>query len=359
MSFVKKKSLFWRVYKISLAVALLLLCIVLIVGAVFLKDYEASQYKYVAEEVFNTYFKNFDAEKYAKTCSVEGGFESVDDIAEALGAITDGKKIEYYRVSSGMEQSYKYIVKADDVKFASFKLVEDTEAKGRFTTYKATDFQLYIGNAQTVVIEAPADYTVYINGNKIGEDCITEKDIKSEESFHIPDDITGMLYTQYTVENLMTDPEILVTDEDGKQAEVSKKDDGIYRASFVYDESLKDEYNDWILKGMKRYAEYMQHSSNNPVTFGEIAPYFDPASDLYEDIRTEENMFVWDYDSVDYENDDTSAYVRYDDNTFSCRVTFIQILHKSGENDYKDHLDVTLYLRNVNGKYLIYDMGQN
>lgn len=355
----KEKSLFWRIYWIALAVAAAIVVVFLIWLMSLLRDYEAAQPKHVAEDIFKTYFENFDADKYAETCSTNGEFESTEEIASALRSMTEGKEIKYYRVSSGMEQSYKYIVKADDVKFASFKLVEDTESKNRFTTYKATDFQLYVNAGESVVIEAPKDYKVYLNGKELGEDKITEKDIKTEESFHIPEEVQNILYNRYTVSGLMSEPQIKVTDASGAAANVEKLENGTYKASFVYDESLKPQYHEWILKGMKRYAEYMQHSSNNPVTFGEISVYFDPASDLYEDIKTEENMFVWDYDSVEYENADTGEYIKYDDNIFSCRVTFVQILHKTGDEDYKDYLDLTLYLRNVDGEFLIYDMGQN
>ena len=359
MTIRKERSLFWKIYRIVLIVAIALLVIGLIYLTTVLKDYEAVQPKHVAQEVFDTYFKNFDAEKYAQTCSLDSAFESKEAIADALKTITDGKEIKYYRVSNGMEKSYKYIVKAGDTKFASFKLVEDKDAGTRFTSYKATDFQLFVSTGKGVSAEVPSGYKLYINGVEVGEDKITQKDVKTDESLHIPDDVKPISYNKYTVSGLMTEPEIKVTDASGKEASVDKTGEGTYKAYPVSDEKLHDEYHEWILKGMKRYAEYMQHSSNNPVTFREISVYFDPSSDLYEDIKTEENMFVWDYDSVTYENDDTGNYIKYDENTFSCRVTFIQVLHKSGKDDYKDHLDLTLYLRNVDGDFLIYDMAQN
>ena len=356
---MKEKSSFWRVFKVVLLIAVVLVVIGEIYLVMILKDYEAAQPKYVAEDTFNTYFKNFDADSYAEKCSMGEGYASPEDVAKVLHDITDGKEIKYYRVSNGMEKSFKYIVKADDVKFASFKLVEDTEAVSKFTAYKADDFEVFVNAGETVNIEAPEGYKVYLNGNELGEEKISEKDIKTDDSTHLPENVKGILYNRYTVSGILGDPEVKVTDGKGAEATVEKLKNGNFKAGVIYDESLKKQYNDWILKGMKRYAEYMQHSSNNPVTFGEISVYFDPSSDLYEDIKTEENMFVWDYDSVEYENDETSCYTVYDENTFSCRTTFVQILHKTGEQDYKDHLDLTLYLRKVGDDYLIYDMAQN
>ena len=352
------KSTFWKVYKISLIAASIIVALLLVYLTMILKDYEEAQPKHVAEQTFADYFENFDADEFARQFSENGGYEDADEVAKVLRQMTSGKEIKYYRVSTGMDQSYKYIVKAGDEKFASFKLVEDTEAQNRFKTYKSTDFQLFLNAGESVTVEVPRGYKLFLNGKEIGEDDIVQKDIKTDASVHMPEGVEGILYNKYTVSGLLTEPEIKVTDENGKEANVAEKN-GTYRADVIYTDSLKNEYHEWIMKGMKRYAEYMQHSSNNPVTFGEISVYFDPSSDLYEDIKTEENMFVWDYDSVEYENDDTGEYIKYDDNTFSCRVKFVQVLHKYGEEDYKDHLDLTLYLRKVDGQFLIYDMGQN
>lgn len=355
----KDKSLFWKIYKISLTVAAILVVLGLIYLTMILKDYEAAQPKYVAEETFKEYFENFDAETYVKACNMDNGYESVDDVVASLEEITDGKDIKYYRVSTGMDKSFKYIVKADDVKFASFKLVEDTESTGKFTMYKASDFELYVNGSNGVTVIVPDGYKVFLNDNEVPADKISESGIKSDDEQYLPKDIKGILYSKYVVSGLLSEPDIKVTDSNGKVSYVEKQDDGTYKASPVYSEELKKQYHDWIMQGMKRYSEYMQHSSNNPVTFGEISVYYDPSSDLYEDIKTEENMFVYDYDSVEYLNEETCEYIQYDENTFSCRVKYVQVLHKYGENDYKDTIDTTLFLRNVDGEFLIYNKKLN
>ena len=263
------------------------------------------------------------------------------------------------RVSSTDRDSYKYIVKAGDTKFASFILSEDTEASGKFTRYKAGDFEVYTDSKAKVNIEAPEGYKVLLNGTELGSEYIKESGIEDESCNHMPEGVRGLHYDRYYVSGLMGEPKISVKSPDGTDAELSE-DKGIYRALPVNDTELQKEHSDYILEACKKYAVYMQYDSTVAVMgFNQIKGYFDPSSELYEDIRTVENMFVIEYTSYEFEDEKTGEFIKYDYDTFSCRVSFTHILHRKGNDDYRDQLDLTLYLRNVDGEYLIYDMSQN
>ena len=83
----------------------------------------------------------------------------------------------------------------------------------------------------------------------------------------------------------------------------------------------------------------MQYDSKvAAMRFGSVAPYFD----RYE-IKDEK----------------ASDFIRYDENTFSCRVTLTHILYRRGMDDYIDHIDITFYARQNDGVILIYDMDNN
>lgn len=355
----RNKSLFWMIYRIVLVV----FAVILIAASVYvirlLKDYEASQPKYAAEAVYEKYFKNFDASAYIDICKSSSVFENKDALVSYLNDTVKGQEIKYMKVSSSDKDVIKYIVKAGDTKFASFTLSADTEKSEKFTQYTASDFELFTSSKTKITVEAPENYKIFINGTELGEEYIKERDIKSESCDHMPEGVRGIYYTKYAVSGLISEPEVTAKTADGTAAEVVANN-GTYRVQVQNDAVLQEQQKDRILEACKKYAVYMQYDSTVAVMgFGQIKGYFDPSSELYEDIRTVENMFVIEYSSYEFADEKTSEFVRFDDNTFSCRVSFTHILHRRGAEDYKDYLDLTLYLRNVNGEYLIYDMSQN
>ncbi len=357
----KKMPVFWKIY-IGIAVAFCLAIggwLVWLYG--WLGDFEASQPKYVAEETYERYFASFDAKEYVKLCGVdEGSVESEENVIAYLKTVTDGKKTSYKKVASGLEDSTKYIVFAVDgeseVKFASFTLTEKNG--GAFKKYEAGEFEIYTDSKNTVKIEAPKGYQVLVNGKEIGEKYIVENDIPTDSCNHMPEGVDGIYYTKYSLKTLTADPEIKVVTASGAEAVIEKKDNS-YKAEIVYDQSLCDEYSEWILEGAELYARYTQYDENvNVVTFKKVAPYFDPESALYESIKTMDNMFVQYYDSYEFTDKTATEFIKYDDNTFSCRVQLTQVMYS--KNDvYDDYIDQTLYLRKVDDKFLIYDMQVN
>lgn len=354
-----KKSVFWKIYFALLGVAVIALVIFLIWLHGWLEDFEMSEPVYVAEQTFNDYFKDFNPEEYLEKCELSvSSFDTKKDVVKYLNDITADKEITYAKVSSGVGDSILYNVKAGDVKFATFKLVPDDSKSGRFTFYKADEFSVIIKANETVTVDVPVGYKVFLNGIEVSEDYISENNLMDEAANKYLPEGLSIKYKEYKIENLLAKPLVTVKDAEGKDAEITQPKDGLFKAGFAYDETLKKDYNDWILKGMERYAAYMQHTSNNPVSFNEISVYFDPSSDLYEDIRTSENMFVWDYEKWEYVDEYTGEYIKYDEKTFSCVCRFDQVLTK-GTEVYHDYVDVTLYLRQVGDDFLIYGMSQN
>lgn len=360
MAIKKRMPVFWKVY---IAVGVLLLAalgvwLLFLVG--WLSDFEASQPKYAAEKTFNEYFADFDAEKFVRECEKNGGLlETAENITAYLEKLTDGKKLSYKKVSSGMEDSYKYIVLCDEkTKIASFSLAEDTAAGGKFKTYKTVSLELFYDSNTKYTIEAPKGYSVLVNGKELGGENITKDDIPTESCDYMPEGVSGIYNTVYTVKGLLSAPTVEVTAPNGIKATVESKD-STFTVKPVYDSELEVEYKDWILEGAEKYAKYSQYDWRVSATgFGQVAPFFDPTSELYESIRTVENMFVIEYDKYEFTDMTASEFTRYDDNTFSCRVQYTQKLYK-GNDVYDDFVDQILYLRRVEGEFRIYEMKVN
>ena len=357
----KKIPLFWKIY-IGIVVVLLLLihgALVWVYG--FLKDYEAAQPVHVAEEIFNTYFADFSPEEYLELCNdTVTKYETKENLTAYLDTLTKDAEITYHSVSTGMQDTLQYVVRAGDTKFASFTLEEDTESDSRFTQYKPGDFALYTDAKTKVDVEIPTGYTLYLNGVEVTRDYIVEEGIPTPSCDHMPEGVNGITLEKYRVTGFIQPPSVEVHSPSGEAAAVTETGTGSYKATVVSDQQLADQYSDWFIEAATKYAIYMQYDSRvAAMQFSSIAPYFDPDSKLYEDIRTVENGFVIEYDQYEIKDEKAFDFIRYDDNTFSCRVTLTHILYRRGMDDYVDHPDITFYARRSGDKILIYDMDSN
>ncbi|MBQ5649873.1 MAG: hypothetical protein IIV03_07015, partial [Clostridia bacterium] len=147
-------------------------------------------------------------------------------------------------------------------------------------------------------------------------------------------------------------PEISVTDKDGKVTECVYIEDGNYwSAGFLYDAALEAQFSDYVINAIEKYAAYMQMDGAR----ADFIDYYDTDSELWQNIITTENYFVWEHEGYTFKDKKASEFYRYDENVFSCRVSMTHLLHRYGWEDYVDYIDMTIFLRNVNGKYVIFD----
>ena len=176
-----------------------------------------------------------------------------------LKGLYDEGPASFYNAISDSKDSFKYFVIAgNNIKFASFILQPDGDS------YLATNFEILLDGETAVtgdtkvVIEAPSTYTVTVNGTEIGRDYIKVDKIEGAyQSYceNIPDDLADICtYVRYEVPSNET-PEIKIVDKDGNEAKGENKD-GKYIASVIYDESLKEEWNDYT-RAVKNYPNVL------------------------------------------------------------------------------------------------------
>lgn len=326
----------------------------------YLADYESAQPKYVAEEIFNRYYKSMDFDALITLSGIEiPEFESKESLVQYLHSLYDGCEVTYH---SGISDDKKdetdvkiqrYEVQFGESAVAGFSIKTGAKkTKNGFDVYEPYQFTLRIAPEKSVRVTAPSNYTVYINGKKVEPQYIIESDIQTESCKHMPEGVSGITYCTYQVDDLYFDPAVKVLNPEGKESALSYNEEKkTYTADIVYSDSLKEQYEETVLTAMKKYAAYM----SNDERFSNIKAYFDPASTLYDNIRTSETYFVIDHSGYHFIDVSASEFYAYDENTFSCRVSFTQVLTKKGKPDYKDSIDKTIYLRKVGDKFLIYD----
>ncbi len=359
----KKMPRFYTALIICWIAALVLLGIALLIVRSYLADYESVQPKYVAEQVFSEYFENRSFERVlAESKEKKNLYESNETVAEHLKALTNGKELTYHNISSGLDlDASKYIVKYsegdEDVKIASFTLTKNGKKSSKgFEKYSLSDMELFYTRDNEVTLKVLKGSIPYVNGIPLTEDLIAEDNITHESSSHLPEGVSGILYTLYKLDGLVSEPDVKVTDSEGTELSLTyDSDGGFYVTELVYDKALEAEMSDRVIEAAKMFATYMQ----NDCTLTKLNPYFEKGTALYNSIKSTLQWAVIDHDSYDFEDIKASEFYRYDENTFSCRVKMTHVLKRKRLEDYRDTMNAVFYLRNIDGAYMVYDRTNN
>lgn len=345
----------------SFYIFLLILTIIVIVltqiGKSLLKDvlveYEDSQYKYVAEDFFNSNFADGNSETLAKLFTSQvSEYETEETIAAYLSAIISGKGFTLQHSSSGLSDEEKYVVSVDNLRFAEFYISKSGEkTEHGFDIYSVSKVLLNDNLLNSYSIEIPIGYTVNINGRSADAKYALVDKVETESQNFMPEGVEGIVYTTYTFPNMCTAPTFTVLDGNGTETTVTLNDNGIYHADVVYNTELAAEYSEYVIAATKAYACYMQKDAS----FSKVQGYIDPASEFYSYVRGTPTWPVITHNSYAFEDETVTEFYAYSDDVFSCRIKLTHVLKYSGLDDYRDSIDITWYFRNVNGKYLIYD----
>jgi len=354
---VKKQRqfpVFYAVYFTLILLFLVSLAVCMQIVTLYLADYESSLPEYEAERVFEKYYcgENLDA-LIEEANPVVNPFESKEILRQYLQSYVRGKDLSYTEISTGLDSTRKYIVKANDIKISAFTLIpsRNTSEKG-FTLYEPDSFELYSRGTESVTITAPLGYTVTVNEIPLDPSYRTGNEKEHLSCAHMPEGVPGIIYAEYEVTGLYAPPSsVCVLAPDGRLCSLEQTENGAYFADFLYSDTLQAEHSEYVVAAAQALAAYMQNDGK----FSAAAAYVDPDSELYVNLRTSETYFVIDHSSYAFEDVKTSEFYAYDENTFSCRVSFTHVLKRYGSKDYRDYIDMTLYLHRIGDTYRIYD----
>lgn len=323
-----------------------------------LSEYENAQYKYVAEELLETKLRSGDGEALADFFADSfSEYESKENKAEYLHSLTDGMPIELQSLSSGLDDAVLYAVKCDKKRIATLELKKsgDTTEHG-IELYALNTANLNPKLLGSFSIQIPKGYLLSVNGISADEKYCLGDDVPTASQNFMPEEVNGIIYTTYTFDRMCAAPVFSVQNAVGRDSAVRyDADKGVYTADIIYDDALAEIHTDYAIEAAKAYAAYMQ----NDAYFGQIKKYFDPSSELYNNLRTSQTMWVIDHNSYEFKDVEASEFYSYSDDVFSCRVKLTHVLKYRGLNDYNDYMDMTFYFRLVGDKYLIYNSFNN
>ncbi len=348
----KRLPTFYRVYFGVILVVLMAIVVGMIWLTGLLSEYESAQPYNVADEVFEKYYLSGDFGTLADMTHDEKSFDTADAVAKQLSANCAKDTLSYTSVSSGDSNILKYIVKSGDVKISSFTLKKSGETTDRgFDLYVEDSFELYYTAEESVTVLVPENSQVFVNEKLLGEEYIRDADVVLAEEGTVPEGLIPPKYTRYSVDGLIEKPSLKVMTDGVENAPVYNEETKEYEASFISNAALEAEHKEFILSAVKEYAKYMQNDGR----WGNVRPYFDPSTDLYDSVRTAEPQYVHPHTGYRFDEEYAGEFYAYDDNTFSCRVHVVQALEYYGMEDFTDKIELTVYLRKVGNKFLIFD----
>lgn len=347
---MKNIPLFYKIFVPVLLVAIIAAGVGIVILNDILADYEAVQPKHVADTVFEKYYLSRNFEALAEKCTTES-FETPETVAAYLHEKYGDAEMSCTSGSSANGLP-TYIVKVGDYKISSFTLKESAEKNSRgWTQYEEGEFVLYY-DTESVSVIAPEGYRVSVNSVELNDGFIAESEIPGDEDDLLPEGVNGVRYTRYTVNGLLGEPTVTAVSEDGENAEVSfSEEDEAYRAALIYSDELEQTHRDYVLRAAEEYSKYMENDS----WWGNVSPYFDPDSEVYESARTSLTMFVIDHTGYRFDDVFVGEFYGYSEEVFSCRVSFTHVL-EGRNSEYKDYFDSTLIFRLVDGKWRICGM---
>lgn len=290
----KKKGMSRKSYALLLTAWVLILVLASVIGLTKLWNY-AEEYEMAQPEiVMNEYVESLNASLSNDTiretvASMDHEMQSDEECVKIIEELLGGY-VTYTRGASPGDGSVCYILKCASGSFGKVYLTEDKsyEDESKFgmlpwvISKEEFDFSgLYTGMQVTV----PESYGVFINGNKLGEEYIVEKDIPYDMLKDYYEDYSGLpTKVTYRFDHIIGEAETLIKDSEGKETFIdSSKDDSQYLRH------CNDKEKERLLsfgKGFcKEYYIFMAGKYDPTYGYQRLLPYVKLGSDLDERLK--------------------------------------------------------------------------
>ena len=336
------KSTFYRVY-----FALVVLGVIgIIIGTNWLNgvlaDYEATQPVYAAEEAARM-FKDADFETIYDydTSAAEIAEGDREFYVESLREIAQGKEVTWASSYASTEDEKIYNVMLSGEKFAEISLVpsgEVTSHGNRYWTLDSVTTFVTLGEQQPVeeeveeepeevVEEVPAGTAYHITAPTDSKVLADGVELTEENAVGtIPTVADGMLpagipiptFTEYVVYSESGAPQFTVTDEYGNPQEPAESGENAWSCPLPETPGLKETFQDAAIN----VAQQLARLSAKTISKDSMLQYCAKNSPARYNVENFDNSTGKNKKPERFENIASSSYYQYDENSFSCHVSF-------------------------------------
>ena len=345
----KKKSLldsrFYRIYFTVLGAALTLILIGTVWLMGYLRDVEAAQPIYVAQDVARLFEIRDFSDLYALDSAAErvsGGDKAF--YVKTLNEITEGKQVAWSEGFAEREDQRKYNVTLDGERFASFVLVPGRQKDRRGQTlwtlgYVTTNVAVAETPAEPekpkptptpvpvattpVRVTAPRGYVVYVDGVQLTAEnaAISEKSM-FEDGF-LPQGVGNPVILTYDYSAPSAAPEVVVTDTFSSPMPLSQTAENTWTSAMTENASYRTQYGDAALTLAKKIAKFTSKDGSKSAILSYCAKN-SPAQTVFNNLS---NQYATPHSQSMFQNENVGEFYELSPDCFTCRVTFDYLLN--------------------------------
>ncbi len=266
-------------------------------------------------------------------------YETKESLASSLKDIIEKDEITYSKnlKESSAEAPVYYAKVGEDL---IIKTVFENSGSVGFgmTGWEISSVDIVENAIQQDALEIciPHGASLYINGIEAKEESLLgqfpPKDLESLYNQGFVSD--SCFETKYEIAGLLAKPQIKVIDQAGNEVETEEKD-GIICPKYEAPREFCDAVRQRVLSVIEPYALFQA----NDLAFSGLSPYLLDGTEMKWRIGSSDVKWFASHSSLNITEAEMKDVKLYDENTFSCNVTFTQVITKSGieETNYSDY----------------------
>lgn len=342
-------SWFYRVYFPLVAVAVIAIFIGLHWLRGFAADYESAQPIHVADEV-GQMFVNGDYDRlYALDTAAQalsGGDQAY--YVQSLRDVAEGGRFEWNESYASGGDALQYDVTLNGSRFASFTLIPTglTTAHGN-PLYQLGTVTTHLAVASDAApadpaqapcrIQAPAGYTVAVDGRALGEGDVIRTGIVVYPDGFLPRGVEAPVLTEYGFTPEGDSPDIRVTDASGAEAPTRLESENIWLCPPREDAAIREKYAEAVTKLAERIAKYTTADISQSSALSDVID----DSPAETTLKAFKNDWAPSHKSERFEDMTLSDFCLLSEDCFACHVKFNYILTSKRQNDYPYETEYT------------------
>ena len=282
-----------------------------------------------------------------------------DGFRQVMEEKVGSQALTYAETSAGLAKNQKkYVVLLGDETIGTFTLANRNPNQGdtEVPDWELSSVEFKLERKAPFRIRLRQGHTALVNGEAFGEEHTVIKET-SKAGDYLPVYVPVPTYITLEVSDLLTQPEVVIQDEAGRELPVSY--DAESRTFIEAEEApeLPQELEELAINAVKTYANYM----NRKASAADLAKYFDKDSNAYTsstDLMGKEGQWVQMGSNYAFSGESVTNYQVYSDDIFSVRVSVTLIITRKEDGSTKES-DITqtlFFSKGSSGKWTCFEM---